>query len=431
MAQSANPSTTPAEDEPTHVFAPPTEAVSNKFLAVLVIAYLIFYAALLGPAIVGIGVKVQTIVPPDQKASALAQVASIGALCAVLSNVICGRLSDRTTSRLGRRRIWIVSGTVLMTIGFLIMALGPTVPVVMVGWAVAQLGANGALAPLVASIADQVPSFQRGGVAAMLGIALNLGIMGGTYVSKIFVHNMVLLFVAPSIIAIIAMVVYAVVLPDKALPVKPPAASLKEVLGTFWVNPAKHPDFALAWWSKCLIVMATFMFTTFRLFFMQDRIGLDVAEAAGTVATGVLIYTLVLMPTAFVAGKLSDKLGRRKIFVAGASVIFGIGTAVLLTVSSVPGFFAVEAILGFSYGIYVGVDLALVMDVLPNPDDSGKDLGVFNIANALPQTLAPIAGAALLGIGSATNENYHLLLICAGAAAVIGGLAVLPIKAVR
>ncbi len=59
-----------------------------------------------------------------------------------------------------------------------------------------------------------------------------------------------------------------------------------------------------------------------------------------------------------------------------------------------------------------------MVDVLPNPDDSGKDLGVFNMANALPQTLAPAIGGVLLAIGSATKQNYDLLLWVAGSASV-------------
>ena len=90
-----------------------------------------------------------------------------------------------------------------------------------------------------------------------------------------------------------------------------------------------------------------------------------------------------------------------------------------------------EALLGLAYGIYAAVDLALVVDVLPNPDDSGKDLGVFNIASALPQTAAPVVGAALLAVGSVNNQNYGLMLYVAGAMALIGALVVVPIKGVR
>ena len=94
-------------------------------------------------------------------------------------------------------------------------------------------------------------------------------------------------------------------------------------------------------------------------------------------------------------------------------------------------FYLVEALMGVAYGIYVGVDLALVVDVLPNPDDSGKDLGVFNMANALPQTVAPLIGAVLLAVASADNQNYDLLLYSAGVASLLGALIVLPIKKVK
>src|SRR4051812_28090588 len=142
-----------------HWFAEPTEPVSWSYTAGLVFAQFVFYVALLGPAIIGIGLKVQQIVPDTQKTAALGTVAGFGALFAVIGNVLFGRLSDRTTSRFGRRRPWIVGGTVVMALAFVVMALGSSVPVVTAGWCLAQLGANATLAPFVATIADQVPKF--------------------------------------------------------------------------------------------------------------------------------------------------------------------------------------------------------------------------------------------------------------------------------
>ncbi|MGK5683859.1 MFS transporter [Actinoplanes sp. URMC 104] len=257
-----------------HWFAEPTRAVTPRYVAALVFAQLIFFIALLGPAIVGIGIKVQDIVPEAQRTSALGTVAGFGALFAVIGNVLFGRFSDRTTSRLGRRRPWIVGGTVVMTLAFLIMALGQNVPTVTAGWCLAQLGANATLAPFIATIADQVPRFQRGSVAALIGIAQNVGILGGTYVAQIFQDQMVIMFVVPAAVAVGAMLLFAVVLPDQRLPGRPPRMDLREWVTTFWVSPRRHPDFALAWWSRFLITLATFMFTTFRLFFLEDRVGL-------------------------------------------------------------------------------------------------------------------------------------------------------------
>ncbi|TXR52835.1 MFS transporter [Quadrisphaera setariae] len=412
-------------------FSEPTVPVGPRFTTALVAAQLFFFIALLGPAIVGIAVKVNTIVPEAGRTEAVAVVAAFGAAAAFLANVVFGRLSDRTTSRWGRRRPWIVGGTVVMTLAFAVMALGTDVATVTAGWFLAQAGANAALAPFVATLADQVPQLQRGTVAAVIGMAQNVGIYGGTLVAQFFQGNLLLMFVGPALLAVIAMAVYAVVLPDQVLPAKPPRMGLREWARTFWVSPRKHPDFALAWWSRFLITLATFMFTTFRLFYMEDRIGLDAGSAVAAVSTGVLIYTVVLLVVAPLAGWVSDRTGRRKALVAGSTLVFAVGTAMLTQASDVSHFYLVEAVLGLAYGIYVGVDLALVVDVLPDPDDSGKDLGVFNMANALPQTLAPALGGALLAVGSATGQNYDLLLWVAVAASVVGALVVLPIRSVR
>jgi MFS family permease len=109
--------------------------------------------------------------------------------------------------------------------------------------------------------------------------------------------------------------------------------------------------------------------------------------------------------------------------------LFAVGTVALSFVDSVGSFFILEAFLGIAYGIYIGVDLALVVDVLPNPDDAGKDLGVFNIANALPQTLGPVIAGWLAYVGQ--YPNFTLVLWVAGAAGLLGALVIFPIKKVR
>jgi MFS family permease len=230
-------------------------------------------------------VKVQKIVPDAEKTSATGLVFGVGAMFAVIGNVLFGR----TTARWGRRRPWIVAGTIVMTIAFAIIALGQTVPIVTAGWCLAQLGANATLAPFIATISDQVPKFQRGSVSALLGIAQNVGILGGTYLAQLFANQMVVLFVVPSIFAIGAMLLFAFILPDQHLRIKPPRMTGGEWITTLWLNPVKHPDFALAWWSRFLITLATFMVTAFRLFYLQDRLGLPLAKAPAAVSVGVLI----------------------------------------------------------------------------------------------------------------------------------------------
>ena len=158
-----------------------------------------------------------------------------------------------------------------------------------------------------------------------------------------------------------------------------------------------------------LITFASFSFTTYRLMYLVHRVDLTEDQARGVVSTSVLIYTIVLMSASFIGGWLSDMFHRRKVFVMLASVLFGIGTALLAHTTTVGMFYCVEAIMGLAYGIYVAVDLALVVDVLPNPDNAGKDLGVFNIANALPQSLAPYIAPFFLAIGSILRDRKSVV----------------------
>lgn len=46
-------------------------------------------------------------------------------------------------------------------------------------------------------------------------------------------------------------------------------------------------------------------------------------------------------------------------------------------------------IAGIGYGAFLAADLALVTDVLPDPDNAGKDMAVFNMSSTLANAIAP------------------------------------------
>ena len=100
---------------------------------------------------------------------------------------------------------------------------------------------------------------------------------------------------------------------------------------------------------------------------------------------------------------------------------------VIAAATSFNGFLVGMAIGGLGFGMYVAVDLALVADVLPNKDNA-KDLGVFNIASALPFSIAPAIAPAILAIG---GGSYGVLYAVAGVCAILGAVAILPVKRVR
>lgn len=378
----------------------------------------------------GLALKLQELVAPEDVITTLGIITSLGAFSALFFDPIFGRLSDRTTSRFGRRRPWMIGGAVGLMVALGLIGLAPNIVLVGLGWVVAQMVGNAAVGAHTATIADQLTPRQRGKVSGAIGVAQQAAFLLGAYLAQFLSENILLLFLIPGILGVVLMVLFAVVLPDQPLPSKPQGRlSLIMLLTTFWVNPLKNPDFGFAWWSRFLLVLANFMFVTYRLLWIQHEFGLTPAMATEIMATGVLVYTISLIIAGQVTGWLSDILKRRKPFIVGSAILFALGIYMLVHTSDPAGFYLAEVILGIGFGTYVAVDLALVVDILPDPDESAKDLGVFNIAMAGPQVLAP--GLAALIITSGGGGDYDRMLVIAAVIALVGALLILPIKKVK
>ncbi len=409
-----------------------TIAVRKSYFFGLFVAQFGLFFALLTPVLVSMQLKVQQLAP-DHAAELLAAVLPFGALGALIANPLAGQLSDRTRSRWGRRRPWLVGGILLFLVALAGVAFAQDQVTLTIAWVGGQVAANAVLAALVASFADNVPEFQRGKGSSVITVAQNTAVMAGTYLSVLFVGNIPVLFILPGVLAVIAILVYAAVVRDEVPEKKVRPLTPLSLLGSFWTNPFRNPDFGFAWWSRFLITLGTFMFTTFRLLYMQEHLGLDVQSATLAVANGALIYTIALLVSSVLSGWLSDRLHRRKIFVGGSTAVTAVGLIVLAQADSLATFYWAELLLGFAYGIYTAVDNALIVDVLPDPERPGKDLGVINIANALPQSIASPFGLVFLtmGVSAGAEYNYTAMLWAAGVVTLVGALVIIPIKRVR
>jgi MFS family permease len=383
----------------------------------------------IAPLLITLALKVNSLVGIDRAPSSLALVAGTGALVAMVGNPFFGKMSDRTASRLGMRRPWMVIGLVAGSLGILIVALAPSIPVVLAGWCIAQLCFNALLAAMVAVLPDQVPSGQRGQVSGVLGVCLPVASVCGTFLVKLFTGSLLAMFMGPCAIGGLFILLFAVTLNDRQLAsAEKPAWSVREFAGTFYVNPRKNPDFSWAFGSRFMFVMAYAFLATYQAYYLLDKIGTAKADVPQQIFLGTLAQSAVIVAASLVGGKVSDRTGRRKILVLTASIVYGLALFVVAIASHFSGFLVGMAISGLGFGVYVAVDLALVVDVLPGKDNAAKDLGVFNIAGALPFSIAPAIAPAILAIG---GGSYGVLYAVAGLCAITGAFAILPVKRVR
>ena len=321
-----------------------------------------------------------------------------------------------------------VIGLLAGSSGILVIALAPSIAVVLVGWCIAQVFFNALLAAEVAVLPDQVPEVQRGMVAGVLGVCTPVASVTGTFLVKLFTGNLLVMFLAPCAIGGFFILLFAVVLDDRPLAAadKPPW-SLREFAATFYVDPRKSPDFAWAFASRFLLVLAYAFLVTYQAYYLLNKLGSAEADVPQQIFLGALVQSVLVVLASLVGGRLSDRTGRRKVFVLVASIVYGFALFVLAAATGVNGFLVGMAISGLGFGVYFAVDLALVTQVLPDKDNAAKDLGVFNIAGALPFTIAPAIAPAILAAG---GGSYGVLYTVAGLCAVLGAFAILPVKRV-
>ena len=409
--------------------SPAAHRVGWGFISLYTLAYISTSLMFIAPLLVTLALKVDSLVGIERAPDSLALVAGIAALLAVFGNPFFGKMSDRTSSRLGMRRPWMVIGLMGGSLGILVVALAPSIAVVLVGWCLAQLFFNALLAAMVAVLPDQVPAAQRGLVAGVLGVCTPIASVSGTFLVKLFTGNQLAMFLAPCAIGGFFILLFAVTLKDRRLArADKPAWSLREFARTFYVNPRKNPDFAWAFVSRFMFVLAYAFLVTYQAYYLLDKIGSAKAEVPQQIFLGTLTQSVVVVAASLIGGKLSDRTGRRKIFVLTASVVYGAALFVIAIASSFNGFLVGMAIGGLGFGIYVAVDLALVVDVLPDKNNAAKDLGVFNMAGALPFSIAPGIAPAILAVG---GGSYAVLYGVAGVCAIVGAVTILPVKRVR
>jgi MFS family permease len=345
---------------------------------------------------------------------------------ALIALPLAGALCDRTRSRWGRRRVWMAAGVVVLAVS--LAALGPqgSWVGVMICWMFASLGFSIASAGLYAAVADHVPVAQRGIISGaifgpqalglLLGVALLAEVITGT------ASGYLVLTVALVILSVPFVLRYRDLPPGQA---KLPPLSLRALAEAMWVSPRAHPDFAWAFGGRVAVNIGNALGTTYLLYFFTNDLHLKDPDTALLYVIAVyLVFTLI---TTYGGGVLSDRSGRRRVFVAIASVLQGIAALLLVIWPSFSTTIIAAVFLGAGYGAFLSVDQALVTQVLPDAETRAKDLGIMSIGNNVPQALAPVAAALIID----ELGGYRVLFAFAGIFTFFGATMVYRIRSVR
>ncbi|OZM81400.1 MFS transporter [Pseudonocardia sp. MH-G8] len=400
----------------------PTRRVSRGWIARFALAWIGLYAGLFGPLQILLPQQVEALAP-EAKEAALALVLAAGAACSLVANPLFGALSDRTRSRWGRRRPWIAIGFAGGATAIALLSAAPTIALVVLGWCGVQTLLNAPFAALSAAVPDQVPAAQRGTAAGYLGLAFVMGVGCGAGLAVLGGATTAGYLLCAGF-ALVSCLPYLLGGRSDQVPAAEPWRWGVFLRG-FWIDPVRHPDFGWGWLTRFLINLGNAVVLLYLFFFLSDVVG--VADPAAGVLVLTAVYSVAVLASVVVVGVLSDRVGRRRVFVSAGGVLMAAAAVLIAVWATWAGALVAAVVLGVGFGTYSSVDFALLTQLLPSARDRGKDLGVLNVASSLPQVLAPaIAAPIVTGLG-----GYTALYLVAAGIEVTGALLVYRIRSVR
>jgi MFS family permease len=397
---------------------------------------------------------------PRLKEIHLSIVVTLGTLVAFVVNPLVGAISDYAHFRMGRRRPFLILGTVLNVVVLVIFAFSPSwfpqntlLAVFALLFLLLQFSNNLANSPWSAIIADNVPTNQRGLVSGfnslfnLLGTAIGAivagAMLGGDLSLPLYRNAIVQIFLLIALVQIV--VVASTVLTVKETPLAPEQQRtfiLSSFLRTFFFKPSRYPDLSWVLLARFLVMMGIWSVFYFLVYFFQDVLGgpgvktiLLNTPFTGEQFNGVLFQPAILLaalPTSMIAGWLSDRHGRK-----GAVYLSGVMMALVCLLFSLFQNQYVALLggvfFGIAYGAYTSVDWALTTDVLPPTDEAGKFMGLWSALGILPQVMATAVSGVVLQVLKFLPHhlNYTMLFMLTIVYLVLGTAVIKQVKGVR
>jgi MFS family permease len=366
------------------------------------------------------------------KVANLAIINIVTLIFTVIVQPIIGTFSDRTRSPFGRRAPWMLGAALLLLVATMVIGNLTTFGIVIVFWVLSQIGMQTLMAPLIAVIPDRYPRAKRGIPSSMMGFGQLVGSGIGAVIAGLLVSHLALGYAVFGIATFVATLLFVVVNRDRSSSqlVNPPL-SARDFFGGFWISPRKNPDFAWAFASRFVFYLGFFSSFTLQLYILTDYMHLSLTAAGAQVGINQAAALPFMVVSVLLSGWLSDRTGRRKVFIYLAAVIVLAGLAIPILLPTVLGSLIWLLFMGTGFGVYLSSDTALLTEVLPNNGkNAAKDLGILNIATALPQSLAATVAAIALGIFG-NPGGYVPLFIFGMVCCVISMAFMLPVKTVK
>jgi len=408
-------------------------------------------------------------VPESQKNSYLGWLTFAGLVLAMLVQPIVGNMSDRSGFSWGRRRPYILVGSLALLLLLPGIGLWANYAAVFVCYCLMQVFSNTAQGPYQGFIPDLVPTDKRGLAS---GVKSLMEVVGGVSLARLAAYFMdqytpgeagywlwLTLGTLGAVFLITALITLITVREQpgtgRQVVVSPTSKERPEAGGSIITllgniltgeyidamvtllvhlfkrllsNVKQHRSFVWFLVSRCLLGIPGVVLQTFALYYLTDVIGMENPASA---ATNLLIVVgAALIAVVYFAGRLSDRIGRKPIMIA-SGVVGAAGTVLLYLSDSFTQVLLSGACIGLASGAFLSTSWAMATDLAAEGEEA-KYLGLTNLAMAAGSALARLIGPVIdLFNTVGTNMGYSVMLLACFLCFIVGSLLVLKVKEVR
>jgi len=356
-------------------------------------------------------------------------------LGAFVSTVVClvvGTMSDRSRWRIGKRRPYMIVGSLLSVPFLLWMADVHSIPMLMLVFCLIQLWVNVATSPYQALMPDTVPKERQGTASAYMGMNDILGTIGGLILCGLLYsrpHGPQTIMIVLSAVLVVMMLWVVLRVPQRSAADNPAPqlGLLATLIESFRVSPRQYPDFFWLIGSRFMINLGFYTATFFLLYYLTFTLHVKHADQA-VMLVGICIIAAGLVGN-FPAGVLSDRVSK-KLVVYLSALIAGVAGLIFVIAGSITTALIAGGVFGVGFGAFKAVDWAFATNLLPDRDEA-KYMGVWHVAFTAPQVVAPLIGGPLIFLLKQhmdSGDAYRVVFFTVIIYFAIGTLLIRPIR---
>ena len=386
-----------------------------------------------------------------QQAAFLGWLSTLGAIVSLLVPPLIGMFSDHTTSTFGRRRPYIIAGSLFLLMSAWTLMEARNVIIFVLGLTIYLIGNNCVTAAYQGLLPDRVPKEQRGeasgylGLMTILGNVVSLGLAAWLFSqvnlnsvsSGVIESGAGVFYILTAIILLVG--VFITVIGVHEVPYVPTVEGTLQTGEAFrprfhhwfernWIEPWRDFNFMLVFLTRFSVMMGLALFLTFIEYYFADVV--HITNFVQTTAAIAILALVGAVFSAFFLGIYSDRM-RRAPVVCVATICMALAALAFVVFNGNFPLWPLGILFGLGYGAYTSVDWALSIDALPSLSTVGKDLGLWTASSTLPAIIAPVLGGLIITLANVFGQTvlgYRMVFAVATIFLALGAIFILKVR---